>query len=82
MLPETSDVLADSAVGEGRRQMANVITRSDRPRPAHTTDGSSRPSSSVSAQGMIFRVASEIQSLKQDLAQTTGGRAAKTLAKS
>jgi quercetin dioxygenase-like cupin family protein len=31
---------------------------------------------------MIFQVASEIQSLKEDLAQTTGGRAAKRLAKS
>jgi quercetin dioxygenase-like cupin family protein len=63
--------------------MQNVITRSDRARPAHTTNGSSRRTArSVSAQGMIFRVASEIQSLKQDLAQTTGGRAAKTLAKS
>jgi hypothetical protein len=53
--------------------MANVVTRSDRSRPAHTTNGSScRTARSVSAQGMIFRVASEIQSLKEDLAQTTG----------
>jgi hypothetical protein len=52
--------------------MVNVITPSDRERPAHTTNGSSRRTArSVSAHGMIFRVASEIQSLKQDLAQTT-----------
>jgi quercetin dioxygenase-like cupin family protein len=63
--------------------MANVTTRSDTERPAHTTNGSSRRRArSVSAQGMIYRVPLEIQSLKQDLAQTTGGRAAKTLAKS
>jgi quercetin dioxygenase-like cupin family protein len=63
--------------------MANVTTPSDRARPAHTTNGSSRRRArNVSAQGMIFRVASEIESLKHDLAQTTGGRAAKTLAKS
>jgi quercetin dioxygenase-like cupin family protein len=63
--------------------MANLITRSDRERPAHTTNGSSRRTArNVSAQGMIFRMASEIESLKHDLAQTTGGRAAKTLAKS
>jgi len=63
--------------------MANIVTRSNRERPAHTTNGSSRRMArSVSAQGMIFRMTSEIESLKQDLAQATGGRAAKTLAKS
>ena len=63
--------------------MANIVTRSNRERPAHTTNGSSRRMArSVSAQGMIFRMTSEIESLKQDLAEATGGRAAKTLAKS
>jgi quercetin dioxygenase-like cupin family protein len=82
-LRKTSNVVAYSAAWANEEAMANVITRSNRERPAHTTNGSSRRTArSVSAQGMIFRVASEIQSLKQDLPQTTGGRAAKTLAKS
>jgi quercetin dioxygenase-like cupin family protein len=52
-------------------------------RPAHSTNGSSRRRArSVSAQGMVYRLPLEIESLKQDLAHTTGGRAAKTLVKS
>src|SRR5579864_2432111 len=83
MVLDRSDFLATAPCGRRKRTMANVITRSDPERPAHTTNGSSRRiARSVSAQGMIFRVASEIESLKQDLAQATGGRAAKTLAKS
>ena len=62
--------------------MANVTTRSDLERPAHTTNGSSRRAArSVSAQGLIYRLGVEIQSLKGDLRHTSGGRAAKTLAK-
>jgi len=56
--------------------MANITTYS------HTTNGSSRRQArSVSAQGLIYRLPVEIQGLKEDLAHTTGGRAAKTLAK-
>jgi quercetin dioxygenase-like cupin family protein len=62
--------------------MANVTTRSDLERPAHTTNGSSRRAArSVSAQGLIYKLGVEIQSLKADLRHTSGGRAAKTLAK-
>jgi hypothetical protein len=62
--------------------MENVITPSDTERPAHTTNGSSRREArSVSAQGLIYRLPVEIQSLKADLEHTSGGRAAKTLAK-
>ncbi len=62
--------------------MANITTYSDTERPAHTTNGSSRRQArSVSAQGLIYRLPVEIQGLKEDLAHTTGGRAAKTLAK-
>ena len=62
--------------------MANVTTRSDLERPAHTTNGSSRRAArSVSAQGLIYRLGVEIQSLKGDLRQTSRARAAKTLAK-
>jgi quercetin dioxygenase-like cupin family protein len=63
--------------------MANTTTTSNTERPAHTTNGSSRREArSVSAQGMIYQVPAEIQSLKQDLANTSGGRAGKTLVKS
>ncbi len=62
--------------------MTNVTTPSNTERPAHTTNGSARRQArSVSAQGLMYHLPEEIQSLKEDLAHTSGGRAAKTLAK-
>ena len=62
--------------------MANITTRRDNERPAHTTEGSPRRKARiVSAQGLIYQLPVEIQSLKADLTHTSGGRAAKTLAK-
>ena len=62
--------------------MTTQTTISNTARPPHTTSGSARRGArSVSGQGMIYRLSAEMQSLQQDLAQTTGGRAAKTLAK-
>jgi quercetin dioxygenase-like cupin family protein len=62
--------------------MENVTISGDPERSAHTTSGASRREArSVSAQGLIYRLPVEIQSLKADLVHTTGGRAAKTLAK-
>jgi quercetin dioxygenase-like cupin family protein len=63
--------------------MAIAFTSNNIERPAHTTNGSSRRRArSVSAQGMIYRLPVEIQSLKHELAHSTGGRAAKALVKS
>ena len=48
----------------------------------HETSGTTRREAhQMSGRGLVFRVAEEIDSLRHDLEHTSGGRAAKTLAK-
>jgi quercetin dioxygenase-like cupin family protein len=49
---------------------------------AHATTGTERrPSHALSGDGLIFRLADEIDALRQDLSRSSGRRSAKTLAK-
>ncbi len=51
-------------------------------RQSHATTGTAdRPAHPLSGQGLTFRLADEIRSLRDDIGRTSGGRAAKTLAK-
>ncbi len=48
----------------------------------HATSGTARRQAhQMSGRGLVFRVAEEVASLRHDLEHTSGGRAAKTLAK-
>ena len=48
----------------------------------HETSGTARRGAhQMSGRGLVFRVADEVDSLRHDLQYTSGGRAAKTLAK-
>jgi quercetin dioxygenase-like cupin family protein len=48
----------------------------------HETSGTARRAAhQMSGRGLVFHVADEVDSLRQDLEHTSGGRAAKTLAK-
>jgi ethanolamine utilization protein EutQ (cupin superfamily) len=48
----------------------------------HATSGTvERAAHPLSGQGLVFRLADEMQGLRSDIARTSGGRAAKTLAK-
>lgn len=48
----------------------------------HETSGTARREAhQMSGRGLVFRVGEEIDSLRHDLEHTSGGRAAKTLAK-
>ena len=52
-------------------------------RQGHATSGTAeRAARPLSGQGLTFRLADEIRGLRRDLGRTSGGRAAKTLAKS
>jgi quercetin dioxygenase-like cupin family protein len=49
---------------------------------AHGTSGTARRGArEMSGRGLVFRTADEVDSLREDLEHTSGGRAAKTLAK-
>jgi quercetin dioxygenase-like cupin family protein len=49
---------------------------------AHATTGTERrPAHSLSGEGLVFRLADEIEALRQDLSRASGHRSAKTLAK-
>src|SRR5213076_2715041 len=49
----------------------------------HETSGTARRGAhQMSGRGLVFRVADEVDKLRDDLQYTSGGRAAKTLAKS
>ncbi len=49
---------------------------------AHVTTGTERrPSHALSGDGLVFRLADEIDALRQDLSRSSGQRSAKTLAK-
>jgi quercetin dioxygenase-like cupin family protein len=62
--------------------MTQPITESHTDRAPHTTNGTaSRAARSLSGQGLIYRLSTEIAGLKRDLGHTSGNRAAKTLAK-
>jgi quercetin dioxygenase-like cupin family protein len=51
--------------------------------PVHVTSGSDRRQSHVlSGQGLVYRLADEVKGLADDLGRASGGRSAKTLAKS
>jgi len=51
-------------------------------RQGHATSGTAlRPARPLSGQGLVFRLADELRSLRGELASTSGGRAGKTLAK-
>jgi quercetin dioxygenase-like cupin family protein len=48
----------------------------------HVTTGTERrPSHALSGDGLVFRLANEIDALRQDLSRSSGQRSAKTLAK-
>jgi quercetin dioxygenase-like cupin family protein len=48
----------------------------------HETSGTDRrPAHTLAGEGMVFRLADEIAQVKQDLGRASGGRSAKTLAK-
>src|SRR5437899_2959553 len=49
--------------------------------PHATTGTMRRPAHSLSGQGLQFSIANEARELRADLARSSGGRAAKTLAK-
>jgi quercetin dioxygenase-like cupin family protein len=52
-------------------------------RQGHATSGTEqREAHPLSGQGLVFRLADEIRGLRDDLGRASGGRAAKTLAKS
>ena len=52
-------------------------------RQGHATSGTAqRAAHPLSGQGLLFKLGDEVQSLRADLGRATGGRAAKTLAKS
>jgi quercetin dioxygenase-like cupin family protein len=52
-------------------------------RQGHATSGTAeRAAHPLSGQGLLFRLADEVRSLRSDLGRTSGGRAGKTLAKS
>ena len=52
-------------------------------RQGHATSGTTeRAAHPLSGQGLLFNLGDEVQSLRGDLGRATGGRAAKTLAKS
>jgi quercetin dioxygenase-like cupin family protein len=52
-------------------------------RQGHATSGTAqRAAHPLSGQGLLFNLGDEVQSLRADLGRATGGRAAKTLAKS
>ena len=49
---------------------------------AHVTTGTERrPSHALSGDGLVFRLADEIDALRQDLSRSSGQRSAKTVAK-
>src|SRR5690242_18426879 len=52
------------------------------PRHEHETSGTARRGAhEPSGRGLVFQLADEVRKLRQDLEHTSGGRAAKTLAK-
>jgi quercetin dioxygenase-like cupin family protein len=52
-------------------------------RPGHATSGTAqRAAHPLRGQGLLVKLGDEVQSLRADLGRATGGRAAKTLAKS